>query len=214
MTSANVTTWKSGQLMLDTIPHSEFGALQETQLPGIEQMAAAQRWSRKRGWAAAFQGAEVVGEHHAANRSGVAIAGPLHISTSVPTEFESMLGEAVLAPGGVEHPLQYLRSRILARHTHAMLKRGVILVTVYPEPGVRASGLNLWLWEVLAACILCFDGPGIWSRKIWPRPAGSTRSTARSSLPRQQPVQEERERSSITSCSLRRWHIWCKRSKW
>ena len=69
-------------------------------------MAAAQRWSRKRGWAAAFQSAEVVGEHHAANRGGVAIAGPQHISTSVPTEFESMLAEAAdLAPEGVEHPL-------------------------------------------------------------------------------------------------------------
>ena len=39
-----------------------------------------------------------------------------------------------------------------------MLKRGVTLVTVYLEPGLRASGLNLWLLEVLAACILCFDG--------------------------------------------------------
>ena len=38
-TTANVTTWKSGQLMLDTIPHSDFWALQETHLPGIEQMA-------------------------------------------------------------------------------------------------------------------------------------------------------------------------------
>ena len=59
--------------MLDTIPHSDFWALQETHLPGSEQMAAAQRWSRKRGWAAAFQGAEVVGKHFAANRGGVAI---------------------------------------------------------------------------------------------------------------------------------------------
>ena len=89
-------------------------------------MAAAQRWVRKRGWAAAFQDAEVVGEHCAANRGGVAIAGPQHISTSVPTEFESMLGEvADLASEGVEDPLQYLRSRILAGHVHAMLKRGV-----------------------------------------------------------------------------------------
>ena len=117
-------------------------------------------WSGKRGWAAAFQGAEVVGQHHAANRGGVAIAGPLHISSSVPTE--SMLEEsAVLAPGGAEHPLHYLRSRILARNIHAMLKRDVPLVTVYFEPGMRASVLNLWLLEVLAACILCFDGPWI-----------------------------------------------------
>ena len=125
-------------------------------------MATAQRWSRKRGWAAAFQGAEVVGEHYAANRGGVAMAGPQHISSSVPTKFKKMLGEAaVLAPEGLEHPLQYLRSRILARHFHAMLKRAVTLVTVYLEPGMRASGLNLWLLEVLAACILCFDGPWI-----------------------------------------------------
>ena len=124
-------------------------------------MATAQRWSRKRRWAAAFQGAEVVGEHYAANRGGVAIAGPQHINSSVPTEFEGMLGEAaVLAPEGLEHPLKYLQSRILARHFHAMLKRGVTLVTVYLEPGLRASGLNLFLLEVLAACILCFDAPG------------------------------------------------------
>ena len=38
-------------------------------------MAAAQRWVRKRGWAAFFQGAEVVGQHTAAHRGGVAIAG-------------------------------------------------------------------------------------------------------------------------------------------
>ena len=109
-------------------------------------MATAQRWSRKRGWAAAFQGAEVVGEHYAANQGGVAVAGPQHISSSVPTEFEGMLGEAAfLAPEGLEHALQFLRSRILAGHIHAMLKRGV----------------TLWLLEVLAACILCFDGPWI-----------------------------------------------------
>ena len=162
ITTANVTSWKSGQLMLGTIPHSDFWALQERHLPGSEQMATAQRWSRKRGWAASFQGAEVVGEHYAANRGGVAIAGPQHTSSSVPTEFEAMLGEAAdLAPEGLEHSLQYLRSRILARHFHAMLKRGVTLVTVYLEPGLRASGLNLWLLEVLAACILCFDGPWI-----------------------------------------------------
>ena len=100
-------------------------------------MATAQRWSRKRGWAASLQGAEDVGEHYAANRGGVAMGGPQHISSSVPTEFVGMLDEAaVLAPEGLDHPLQYLKSRI-------------------------ASGLNLWLLEVLAACILCFDGPWI-----------------------------------------------------
>ena len=87
ITTANVTSWKSGQLMIDTIPHSDFWALQETHLPGSEQMATAQRWSRKRGWAAFLQCAEVVGEHYAANRGGVAMGGPQHISSSVPTEF-------------------------------------------------------------------------------------------------------------------------------
>ena len=59
--------------MLDTIPHSYFWALQETHLPGSERMATAQRWSRIRGWAAFLQGAEVVGEHYATNRGGVAM---------------------------------------------------------------------------------------------------------------------------------------------
>ena len=148
--------------MLDTIPRSDLWALQEIHLPGIEQMAVVQRWARKRGWAAAFQAPRWWSSTKQPTRDGVAIAGPLHISSSVPAEFESMLEEAaVLAPGGVEQPLHYLRSRILARHTHATLKRGVTFVTVYLEPGMRASGLNLWLLEVLAACILCFDGPWI-----------------------------------------------------
>ena len=48
-----------------------------------------------------------------------------------------MLEEAaVLALEGVEHPLRYLRSRILTRHTHAMLKGGVTFVTVHLEPGM------------------------------------------------------------------------------
>ena len=34
-----------------------------------------------------------------------------------------------------------------------------VTVTVYLEPGIRASGLNLWLLEVLAAFCLGFDGP-------------------------------------------------------
>ena len=148
--------------MFDTVPHSDFWALQETHWRGIGHVAAAQRWARKRGWAASFQDAEVVGQHNAANRGGVAIAGLLHTSSSAPSEFESMLDEAaILAPESVEQPLPCLHSRILARHTHAMLKRGVTFVTVYLEPGMRASGLNLWLLEVLAACVLCFDGPWI-----------------------------------------------------
>ena len=46
---------------------------------------------------------------------------------------------------------------------------------------------------------------GTWSRETCPRPAGSTRSTAGSSLPRQLHVQEERARFSTTSCCPRRW---------
>ena len=151
----------------------------------------------------------------------VAIAGPLHISTSVPTEFESMLGEAAeLAPEGVERPLHYLRSRILARHTHAMLKRGVTLVTVYLEPGMRASGLNLWLLEVLAACILCFDGPwiamGDWNLEAkdlaqagWLETVSGKVFSIGSNLCRRSGAQ-----SSVTSCCSRRRHTWCNRSKW
>ena len=145
------------------------------------------------------QAVEVVGQHCSATRSGVALAGPLHISSSVPTEFAAMLDDAVfMAPEGVEQPLNYLRSRILARHIHAMLKRGVTLVTVHLEPGIRASGLNLWLLEVLAAFCLSFDGPGLlWatgtcSRTSCPRPAGSTPSMARSSQHHRSRGQEER----------------------
>ena len=42
-----------------------------------------------------------------------------------------------------------------------MLKGGVTLVTVHLEPGIRASGLNLWLLEALATFCLGFDGPWI-----------------------------------------------------
>ena len=172
-------------------------------------MAATQRWSRKRGWAAAFQGAEVVGEHYAANRGGVAIAGPQHISSSVPTEFEAMLGEAAdLAPEGLEHPLPYLRSRILARHFHAMPKRGATLVTVYLEPGMRASGLNLWLLEVLAACILCFVGPWI-AMEDWNM---EPKDLAQAGW--LETVNGKVAATSAASCCPRRWHIWCNRAKW
>ena len=126
ITTANVTVWKSGLLMLDTIPHSDFWALQETHVPGSEHMAAAQRFLRKQGWAASFQAAEMVEQHNLANRSGVASAGPLHISSSVPHEFESTLEDAAfMTPEGVERPLDFLRSRSLARHFHAMLKGGI-----------------------------------------------------------------------------------------
>ena len=64
-------------------------------------------------------------------------------------------------PEGVQRPLDFLRSRTLARHIHAMLKGGVSLVTVYLEPGVQVSGLNLWLIEALATFCLGFDGPQI-----------------------------------------------------
>ena len=66
-----------------------------------------------------------------------------------------------MTPEGVGQPMNCLRGRFLARHIHAMLKGGVTLVTVHLEPGMRASGLNLWLLEVLAACSLCFDGSWI-----------------------------------------------------
>ena len=46
----------------------------------------------------------------------------------------------------------------------------------------------------------------------WPKLAGSTRSTARS-LPRLLLVQVEQELSSTTSCSPKRWRIWCNRSR-
>ena len=129
--------------MLDTIPHSDFWALQETNLTGSEHMAAARRWARKRGWAASFQGTEVVGQPHAANRGGVAIAGPQHISSSALPEFESMLDEAaLLAPEGVEKPMHYHRSRTLARHTHAMLKGGVTFVTTYLGQGSNRCRLS------------------------------------------------------------------------
>ena len=49
-------------------------------------------------------------------------------------------------------------------------------------------------------------GSGIWSRRTWPKLAGSTRSTARSLPPRLLLVQGEQERSSTTSCFPRRWH--------
>ena len=49
-----------------------------------------------------------------------------------------------------------MHSRFLARHTHAMLKRGVTFVAVYLERGMRCG-----CREVLAACILCFEGPWI-----------------------------------------------------
>ena len=171
-------------------------------------MAAAQRWSRKRGWAAASQGAEVVGQHQAASRGGVVIAGPLHISSSVPTEFESMLEEAaVLAPEGVELLLHYLRSRILTRHTHAMLKRGERFTSSHSICGSLC-------WRLPPS--VSTDLGSQWATGTWicSRPAGSTRSTARFSSPRQQPVQEERARFSTTTCCPRRWRIWCNRSKW
>ena len=148
--------------MLDTIPHSDFWALQETHASGQERLAAMKRWARKRGWAAHFQAAEETGLHSAANRGGVALVGPLHISTEVPASFDATMDDAAfMAPAGVQRPLDYLRSRILARHFHAMLKGGVTLVTVYLEPGIKASGLNLWMLEALAAFCLGFDGPWI-----------------------------------------------------
>ena len=125
-------------------------------------MATAQRWARRKGWATFFQAAEVSGQHEAANRGGVAMGGPTHISSEVPACFETTLDDAVfMAPAGVQRPLEYLRSRILARQGNAMLKGDVTLVTVNLEPGKKAFGLNLWLLEALAAFCMGFDGPWI-----------------------------------------------------
>ena len=129
ITTANVTAWKSGQLILDTVPHSDFWALQETDWPGSEHMAAAQRWPRK-GWAAIFHAAEMVGQHIAANRGGVAPAGPAHISWSVPNEFEFAMDDAAFRTPAGTAPGLFLRSRVLARHIHAMLEGGFTLVGV------------------------------------------------------------------------------------
>ena len=72
------------------------------------------------------------------------MAGPLHISTEVPASFDATMDDAAfMAPAGVLRPFSYLRSRIIARHVNAMLKGGVTLLTVYLEPGLKASGLNL-----------------------------------------------------------------------
>ena len=50
----------------------------------------------------------------------MALAGPAHISSSVPTEFESTLDGAAF----MERLFDFLRSRNLARHVHATLKGG------------------------------------------------------------------------------------------
>ena len=118
-------------------------------------------------------------------------------------------------------PLKYLRSRILARHLHAMLKRGGTLVSVYLEPGLRASGLNLWLLEVLAACILCFDGPWIAMGDWNMEPKDLAQAGWLDTVQRQGRChlgcylcRGEQEPSSITSCSPKRWRTWCNRSRW
>ena len=153
-------------------------------------MAAAQHWSRKRGWAAAFQGAEVVGEHHAANR------GRCGDRRAAAHQYERADSSRCWQRRRSLHQKAW---SILCITCEAAFSQDTLTPcssTVYLEPGMRASGLNLWLLEMLAACILCFNGPGsqwetgIWSRRIWPRPAGSTRSTAKCSPHRQQPVQE------------------------
>ena len=47
-----------------------------------------------------------------------------------------------VAPAGAR---EHLRSRILARHVHAMLEGDTTLITVYLEPGLKASVSNRWL---------------------------------------------------------------------
>ena len=72
ITTANATSWKSGQLMLETIPCSDFWAIQETHLSGRGRLATAQRWERSKGWATFFQEAEESGQHESGQprRSG------------------------------------------------------------------------------------------------------------------------------------------------
>ena len=157
--------------MLDSIPHSDFWALQEAHLPGRERMAAAQRWGRRKGWAAHFQAAEVSGQHEAANRGGVAIGGPLHISSRVPANFDATIMDdaAFMAPAGAACTgvLAQSHSR-QTRPSYAQRRRHACLGLF--EPGMKASGLNLWLLEVLAACCLGFEGPwtamGDWNMEL------------------------------------------------
>ena len=132
-----------------------------------------------------------------------------------------MLGEAaVLAPEGLEHPLKYLQSRILARHFHAMLKRGVTLVTVYLEPGLRASGLNLWLLEVLAACILCFDGPwiamGDWNMEPKDFAQAGWLDTVNGKVAATSAATCAGGAGAVLDylCFPKRWRTWCNRSRW
>ena len=125
ITTANVTAWKSGQLMLDTIQHGDFGALQKTHPSGYDRMAAARRCTRRKGWAAHFQAADKTGQHEAANRGGVELAGPLHISSEVPANFNATMDDAsIMAPEGVQQAREYLRTRNFARHVHPILIRG------------------------------------------------------------------------------------------
>ena len=58
----------------------------------------------------------------------------------------------------MQHAREYLRSRILATPCS---KGCVTLVSVYLEPGLKASGLVVWLLEALAGCYLGFEGPWI-----------------------------------------------------
>ena len=147
ITTANVTSWKSGQLMLETIPRSDFWAIQETHLSGRGRLATAQRWARRKGWATFFQAAEETGLREAASRGGVAMGGPTHISSEVPACFEATLDDAVfMAPAGVQRPLEYLRSRILARHINAI--GGVTLVTVYLCLGFDGPWIAMGDWNM------------------------------------------------------------------
>ena len=113
-------------------------------------MATAHRWSRKRGWAAAFQGAEVVGEHYAANRGGVTIAGPQHISSSVPIEFEAMLGSGGFGtrrPGApFEISAKPYPRKTLSRHAQARRHSG------YGLPRARFASLRAQLVAFGGAC--------------------------------------------------------------
>ena len=183
---------------------------------------AAQPWSRKRGGAAAFQGAEVVGA-----------------SITRPTEarWRSQDRSASVRVCRRSSSRNWGRRRIRHQKAWSTLCNTCEAVSSQDTFTPCSSEASLWLWFTSSqACERrsstcgfwrCWRpaysvsmapgspwGTGTWSRRIWSKPAGSKRSTARSPPHRLLPVQEEPAQSSTTSCCPRRWHSWCNRSKW
>ena len=76
----------------------------------------------------------------------------------------------------------------------------------------------MWLWEVLAACILCFDGPwiamGDWNLEPQDLSQVGWLDTVNGKVfaPSAAACAGEAQ-FSTTSCYPRRWHIWCKQVK-